>query len=237
VSDPNDNSIPVLSEVLVPGHVAQRREPQAGAAAPAAAPAETPLREAETLRQPDVSAEPELAPQPVLTPEETRAPEPVLARQPLENSANAPVTDKARSTADHAHAANKSRPHVPAEADHTHDDALAASAATFDRTEPPPPFEAAATVPPDIAQEVDTNGQSDIDAERIAEGLRERVAGFLAGEGRGVIEARCRSAVEEHATRLVDQVTREVVSTLENQMTGWVREAVEAEIARRSGDA
>jgi hypothetical protein len=139
--------------------------------------------------------------------------------------------------ADHAHATNKPRPHVSAEAEHTHDDALAASAATFDRTEPPPPFEAAATVPPDIAQELDTNGESAVDAERIAERLRERVAGFLAGEGRGVIEARCRSAVEEHATRLVDQVTREVVSTLENQMTGWVREAVEAEIARRSGGA
>ncbi|WOD18760.1 DUF2486 family protein [Paraburkholderia kirstenboschensis] len=255
MSDPNDNSIPVLNEVLVPGHVAQRREPQAGAAAPAAAPAETPLPEAEALLQPDVTTEPELAPQPVLSPEETRAPEPVLEPQPLGTGATAAAAGEARSTAGHAHSADhgrpadqahpahhahamkKPRPHLAAKAGHAHDDALAASAAMFDRTEPPPPFEAAATVPPDIAQEVDTHGQSGVDAERIAERLRERFAGFLAGDGRGVIEARCRSAVEEHATRLVDQITREVVSTLENQMTGWVREAVEAEIDRRSGGA
>jgi hypothetical protein len=43
--------------------------------------------------------------------------------------------------------------------------------------------------------------------------------------------------VQEHTARLVDQITREVVSTLENEMPGWVREAVEAEIARRSGSA
>jgi hypothetical protein len=43
--------------------------------------------------------------------------------------------------------------------------------------------------------------------------------------------------VQEHTTRLVDQITREVVSTLANEMTGWVREAVEAEIARRTPKA
>ncbi|WP_027799689.1 DUF2486 family protein [Paraburkholderia dilworthii] len=256
MSDPNDNSIPVLSEVLVPGHTAQRREPQSGGAAPdapAAAPADAPLREPEALRKTDITAEPELAPQPVLTPEETLAPEPVLAPQPLgaeigAGAAARSAADRAHSTdhvhpahhapqPDHAHVINKSRPHLAAEADHAHDDALAASAATFDRTEPPPPFEAAATVPPDIAQEADTQAPSGVDAGHIGERVRERFADFLAGDGRGVIEARCRSAVEEHTARLVDQITREVVMTLESEMAGWVREAVEAEIARQSGRA
>lgn len=305
MSDSNDNSIPILQEVLVPGHVAQRREPQsggggagaagvpgggesAGAAAAGAAPAgtaaapapvpvatrtdtqsaaqagtptaaqpatqpaeaaiqptapsapqsapqpaahpDTSLREPEDLREPGLTAEPELAPQPVLSPEQTLTPEPVLAPEP---AAAAP-----------AHSAQHAQPttypddaHRAAEAEHAHDEVLAASAGVFDRTEPPTPLEAGATVPPDFAHEVGEQASSAVDAEVIAGRLQERFADFLAGDGRGIVEARCRSAVQEHTTRLVDQITREVVSTLANEMTGWVREAVEAEIARRTPKA
>ena len=298
MSDSNDNSIPILQEVLVPGHAPQRREPQsggggagaaggesAGAAAagtaaassaaaaraaapvttrtdtqgtaqadtkPAAQPAEaaiqptapsapqsaaqpaahpdTSLREPEDLREPGLTPEPELAPQPVLSPEQTLTAEPVLAPEP---AAAAP-----------AHSAQHAQPttypddaHRAAEAEHAHDEVLAASAGVFDSTEPPTPLEAGATVPPDFAHEAGEQASSAVDAEVIAGRIQERFADFLAGDGRGIVEARCRSAVQEHTTRLVDQITREVVSTLANEMTGWVREAVEAEIARRTPNA
>ncbi|MFM0692152.1 DUF2486 family protein [Paraburkholderia graminis] len=309
VSDSNDNSIPILQEVLVPGHAAQRREPQsggggagaagvpgggesAGAAAAGAAPAgtaaapapvpvatrtdtqsaaqagtptaaqpatkpatqpaeaaiqptaqsapqsaaqpaarsDTPLREPEDLREPGLTAEPELAPQPVLSPEQTLTPEPVLAPEP---GAGTPTR-----SAQHAQPTTyPDDAHRAAEAEHAHDEVLAASAGVFDRTEPPTPLEAGATVPPDFAHEVGEQASSAVDAEVIAGRLQERFADFLAGDGRGIVEARCRSAVQEHTTRLVDQITREVVSTLANEMTGWVREAVEAEIARRTPKA
>jgi hypothetical protein len=48
-----------------------------------------------------------------------------------------------------------------------------------------------------------------------------------------VIEARCRDALQDHTTWLVNQITREVALALETEMTGWVREAVEEELARR----
>ena len=73
-----------------------------------------------------------------------------------------------------------------------------------------------------------------LDADVLAERLRGRFASYLTGEGRAVIEARCRDALQDHTTWLVNQITREVALTLETEMTGWVREAVNEEIARRS---
>ncbi|HEX7936797.1 MAG TPA: DUF2486 family protein [Paraburkholderia sp.] len=243
--DSNDNSIPTLQEILVRGHTAQRREPQSGAAAPAAVPTATPaavpthepLREAEELDEAGLAAEPELAAQPVLTPEETRAPEPVLAPQPAAPAAHVARVAPAEHVALHDDPTIPVLSHRAAEAQHAHDEVLAASAGMFDRSEPPPPLEAGATVPPDIARDHEEAPAAGVDAELIAGRLRDRLAGFLTGDGRGIIEARCASAVQEHTARLVDQITREVVSTLENEMTGWVREAVEAEIARRTGGA
>lgn len=72
-----------------------------------------------------------------------------------------------------------------------------------------------------------------LDADVLAERLRGRFANYLTGEGRSVIEARCRDALQDHATWLVNQITREVALALETEMTGWVREAVEEEIGRR----
>ena len=73
-----------------------------------------------------------------------------------------------------------------------------------------------------------------LDADVLAERLRGRFASYLTGEGRSVIEARCRDALQDHTTWLVNQITREVALALETEMTGWVREAVNEEIARRS---
>lgn len=69
------------------------------------------------------------------------------------------------------------------------------------------------------------------DAEQLAERLRVRFAGYLREEGRGVIEARCRAALEEHTNWLVRQVTREVALALEGEVVGWVRDAVREELA------
>ncbi len=100
-----------------------------------------------------------------------------------------------------------------------HNGVLASSAGVFDRAEPAAPVEAGSIVPPDIAHETAAPSQPDLDAEVIAERLRGRFAGFLTGEGRGIIEARCRDALQEHTTWLVSQITREVALALETEMT------------------
>lgn len=72
------------------------------------------------------------------------------------------------------------------------------------------------------------------DVEFIAERLRARFSTYLRRDARGVIEAHCRDAIEEHTNWLVRQVTREVVSALEQEVAGWVRDAVSEELARHT---
>lgn len=72
------------------------------------------------------------------------------------------------------------------------------------------------------------------DVEFIAERLRARFSTYLRRDARGVIEAHCRDAIEEHTNWLVRQVTREVVSALEQEVAGWVRDAVREELARHA---
>jgi hypothetical protein len=72
-----------------------------------------------------------------------------------------------------------------------------------------------------------------LDADLIAQRLRGRVANYLTGEGRHVIESRCRDALRDHANWLVHQITQEVALALEVQIAGWVRDAVSEEIAKR----
>jgi len=72
------------------------------------------------------------------------------------------------------------------------------------------------------------------DVEFIAERLRTRFSTYLRRDARGVIEAHCREAIEEHTNWLVRQITREVVSALEQEVSGWVRDAVSEELARHT---
>ncbi|MFM0170156.1 DUF2486 family protein [Paraburkholderia sediminicola] len=236
MSDPNDDSIPILHEVLVQGHPVQPRQASSDAA------------ELDGPREPSFKVEPVLAPQPVLTPEQVRSAEPVLAAEPLHAQEPTLAPQPPRTPQDAAHAPQpadhhhhpKKRPraHHTAEPRHAHDDAHAPSAGVFDRAEPITPLEAGSTVPPDIAREGAVEAPLDLDVDVIAERLRRRVAGFLAGDGRSVIEERCRETLHAHTGWLIDQITREVALTLENEMTSWVREAVVEEIARRaSGSA
>ncbi|NUY29803.1 DUF2486 family protein [Paraburkholderia sp. JPY303] len=263
MSDPHDNSIPVLSEVLVPGHARETREASADAAAPvpqgakpAAPAAAQPASREPGLRtepafappaahpaEPTLAPEPVLAPQPVPTPEQLSSPEPVLAPEPAQTELHRPHV------ADHTHAKKQARPHHGIHARHgheelhegrhegLHEDVAEVSPGVFDRTEPFIPLEAGATVPPDLDHEgahEAAPAQLPLDADALAARLHGRFQSFLTGEGRGIIEARCRDAVQQHTSLLVSQITREVAQTLEAEMTDWVREAVEEEIARRS---
>ncbi|RDU96607.1 DUF2486 family protein [Trinickia dinghuensis] len=72
------------------------------------------------------------------------------------------------------------------------------------------------------------------DVEFIAERLRSRFSAYLRQDVRGVVEAHCRDAIQEHTNWLVRQVTREVVSALEHEVAGWVRDAVSEELARHT---
>ena len=230
MSDPNDSSIPVLNEILVPGHPAQARQAEGGAAAPATQPAADPA----TAQEPVLTPEPRHEPEPVLAPESLQAPkEPTLVPEPAHVAEQAHVSEQAH-PAEHAHPKKRSRAHHAADHRHGHEPAFA-SAGVFDRAEPHAPIEAGTIVPPDIAHEAQP--QPNLDADVIAERLRGRFAGFLTGEGRGIIEARCRDALQDHTSWLVNQITREVALALETELTGWVREAVDQEIARRSGSA
>jgi hypothetical protein len=81
------------------------------------------------------------------------------------------------------------------------------------------------------AQPLEQAALTERDADHIAERLRARFAGYLREEGRRVIETRCREALEEHTSWLVRQVTREVALALEGEVMGWVRDAVREELA------
>jgi uncharacterized membrane protein YhfC len=74
---------------------------------------------------------------------------------------------------------------------------------------------------------------ADRDADVIADRLRGRFTHFLTGDGRALIEERCKESLQEHSTWLVSQITREVALALETELTQWVREAVADELERR----
>jgi len=73
------------------------------------------------------------------------------------------------------------------------------------------------------------------DADALAERLRGRYQAWLAGEGRALVEARCRAALDAHSDRLVSQITQEVALALQAEIAGWVHDALRDETASRSG--
>lgn len=73
-----------------------------------------------------------------------------------------------------------------------------------------------------------------IDSRHIAERLQGRVADYLSGEGRALIDARCREAVQQHAAWLVGEVSQQVVTALAPEFERWVAEAVDEAFARRA---
>ncbi|AJK47459.1 DUF2486 family protein [Burkholderia plantarii] len=76
-----------------------------------------------------------------------------------------------------------------------------------------------------------------IDAQRVAERLHGRVAGYLAGEGRALIDARCREVVQQHATALAGEVSQQVLLALAPEIERWVSEAIGEALADREPPA
>ncbi|MEX3931106.1 DUF2486 family protein [Paraburkholderia phymatum] len=109
---------------------------------------------------------------------------------------------------------------VPGEAEFT-------SGSAAERYVAPPDLGAAHAPTERIHESADT---PEYDADVLAERLRARFATYLKGEGRNLIEARCRDAFQDHTTWLVNQITREVALALETEMLRWVREAIREEL-------
>jgi hypothetical protein len=125
----------------------------------------------------------------------------------------------------HAHEA----PHAPARApaQFVPGEAEFTSGSTAERYVAPPDLD---PTPAQTGHASAPAATSDYDADVLAERLRGRFATYLKGDGRNLIEARCRDAFQDHTTWLVNQITREVALALETEMLSWVREAIREEL-------
>ncbi len=254
------DSIPVLTDVIVPGRpsMPQRGEghapaPETKAEAPAAAqkaeaPAAAPTTEAPpAVQKTEASAAapraeaPPVAPKPEVpaasaTPhmiDEPGIPGPKAASHaPTEGSIEA---SRAAQLNEFVEAERASRTE-PLDARRPHEPLKhggAPEAVAPEEAAPASPAPAPLTLRERDAREAREVREelSERDIDHIAERLRGRFAGYLREEGRRVIEARCREALEEHTSWLVRQVTREVALALEGEVVGWVRDAVRDELA------
>ncbi|KOT00335.1 DUF2486 family protein [Burkholderia mallei] len=215
----NASSIPVLTDVLVPGNPALARPPAAGPAQ-AGEPAAAAIRAGEghdaDRRDEATATEPAAVVAAALAPaDEMRAP------APAEPSFALPAPDPLAVELPTAY---------PADA--TYADELPAAHPAPDLT---PPAALPSSVP-ELAQAAPSFA-ADLEARQIAERLKSRMTRYLTGEGRGLIEARCRDALHDHAGWLVGQIAREVALALETEVAGWVTEEVGAALARRNAPA
>ncbi|AGK48502.1 hypothetical protein BTI_2860 [Burkholderia thailandensis MSMB121] len=216
----NESSIPVLTDVLVPGNPALARPPVAGraeagetAASAARAGDAHEAHEAQEAHEADkfdaaapVARDAAIPPvgetgvPPRAEPSFVSAPDPLAAELPTAYAASATYADD-----------------LPA-------------------AHPAPDLEPPAALPssvPEVGQAAPSFA-ADLEARQIAERLKSRMTHYLTGEGRGLIEARCREALHDHAGWLVGQIAREVALTLETEVAGWVTEEVGAALARRN---
>ncbi|AJX33561.1 DUF2486 family protein [Burkholderia oklahomensis] len=196
----NASSIPVLTDVLVPGNPALARQPvaehaQPGASAGAASAEAGGAAPVAPLQSSDAASMPMHAEPPFVS-----TPEPFAPELPTAYAAPATYADE-----------------LPA-------------------AHPAPDLAPPAALPsstPDAVQAA-PSVVADLEARQIAARLKSRLTHYLTGEGRGLIEARCRDALQDHAGWLVSQITREVALALETEVAGWVTEEVGAALARRN---
>ncbi|MEM5367382.1 DUF2486 family protein [Paraburkholderia azotifigens] len=136
--------------------------------------------------------------------------------------------ESAAAHAQHAQHAPEA-PHAPARepAQFVPGEAEFASGSTAERYVAPPDL---SSTPVQAEHASAPAASSDYDADVLAERLRGRFATYLKGDGRNLIEARCRDAFQDHTTWLVNQITREVALALETEMLSWVREAIREEL-------
>ncbi|AOJ10993.1 DUF2486 family protein [Burkholderia mayonis] len=196
----NELSIPVLTDVLVPGNPALARQPvaehaQAGASAGAASAEVGGAAPVAPLPSSEAASTPTHAEPPFVS-----MPEPFVPELPTAYAAPATYADELPA----AHPAPDLAP--PA----------ALPSSTPDAADARPSFVAS------------------LEAQQIAERLKSRMTHYLTVEGRGLIEARCRDALQDHAGWLVGQIAREVALALETEVAGWVTEEVGAALARRN---
>lgn len=217
----NASSIPVLTDVLVPGNPALARPPAAGPAQ-AGEPAAAAIRAGEghdADRRDEATA---TEPAAVVAAAAAAAPaDEMRAPAPAEPSFALPAPDPLAVELPTAY---------PADA--TYADELPAAHPAPDLT---PPAALPSSVP-ELAQAAPSFA-ADLEARQIAERLKSRMTRYLTGEGRGLIEARCRDALHDHAGWLVGQIAREVALALETEVAGWVTEEVGAALARRNAPA
>jgi hypothetical protein len=211
-------SIPVLTDVIVPGRspMPQFTEAYDGIDTTVAPAAERPLLQPVTEVR---------LPEPASTELEARAgvddrpvPQAIVQAQAVQAQAPVQAPVQAQYAAQAAHAADLSEFAEPVKPIESR--ASAQSVLPDERRDSLSP-----------AQPLEQAALTERDADQIAERLRARFAGYLREEGRRVIEARCREALEEHTSWLVRQVTREVALALEGEVMGWVRDAVREELA------
>ncbi|MBI0327574.1 DUF2486 family protein [Burkholderia plantarii] len=106
--------------------------------------------------------------------------------------------------------------------------------ARFADHEAPPPVELQHGAPEPLpAAAPSAPAASAIDAQRVVERLHGRVAGYLAGEGRALIDARCREVVQQHAAALAGDVSQQVLLALAPEIERWVSEAIGEALADR----
>ena len=214
-SDPSDQDIPLLTDVMVTGHEphARTKRPKRssahaheGAHARRHGTAHGEQDDAshdaphEAKQQPAAHAEPQ-------TPS-VHADDDVPVLDSIYESPRTPMREPAQ--------------FVPGEAEFTSGSAAEHYVA--------PSVPDALTAPVEHAPAPTPAARSDYDADVLAERLRGRFATYLKGDGRNLIEARCRDAFQDHTTWLVNQITREVALALETEMLSWVREAIREEL-------
>ncbi|AIV84883.1 DUF2486 family protein [Burkholderia pseudomallei] len=226
----NASSIPVLTDVLVPGNPALARPPAAGPAQ-AGEPAAAAIRAGEghdadrrdeaTATEPAAVVAAAAAAAPAARDAALAPADEMRAPAPAEPSFALPAPDPLAVELPTAY---------PADA--TYADELPAAHPAPDLT---PPAALPSSVP-ELAQAAPSFA-ADLEARQIAERLKSRMTRYLTGEGLGLIEARCRDALHDHAGWLVGQIAREVVLALETEVAGWVTEEVGAALARRNAPA
>jgi hypothetical protein len=204
LDDPD--SIPVLTDVIVPGRPPTPRREETPA--PSGTPKVEPSAESPTGARTEAQTEPSIKP--------STEPSFIASTEPLKPSTPADVGPARGEPVTEAVRAAEIGDFVEGEPERQAQ-AVAGSTARAAASEPHEPL-----LPAELSER---------DAEHIAERLRVRFANYLRGEGRRVIEARCNEALEEHASWLVRQVTREVALALEGEVSGWVRDALRAELA------
>jgi hypothetical protein len=237
--DPHDiDSIPVLTDVIKPGKPLEQavQAAQATQAAHAEAAPEAKGEPESLPQEPDSSShppvsEPEPKPEGAVAPVSTTE----LAAELADLTESAESAEAAKATDTSALAAPLEH-EVPAAAElGAQADAESPAAAASFGSAASSVSHNPGSVRTHVSTEVSRPSEArELDVDLIAERVRSRFTGYLRDEGRALIQARCRDALEEHTNWLVRQMTREVTLALEAEVGRWVQDAVHEILAAQT---